>query len=112
MEPVWRWSTELACAVRVLDERDLWGTTVSAVHIPPSGRVERVPSTSLVALTERRWTADELVWRAAAGRALHLLAVGEHAGLREQRFEPLPHQLAVLERALGRDPVRLALCDE
>ncbi len=108
----WRWWTERSCAVRVLEVRDLWGTSVAEVLVPGAGTVERVLADRLAPLSSRQWVANELAWRAAAGRAIQLLANGQHAGLRERLFEPLPHQLAVLDRALGRDPVRLALCDE
>lgn len=108
----WRWWPERSCAVRVLEDRDLWGSTVSEVLVPSAGTVERVAADRLAPLSSRPWVTDELAWRAAAGRAIQLIANGQHAGLRERRFEPLPHQLAVLDRALGREPVRIALCDE
>jgi len=108
----WRWWPERSCAVRVLEDRDLWGSAVSEVFIPSAGTVERVAAERLAPLSSRPWVAHELAWRAAAGRAIQLLANGQHAGLRERLFEPLPHQLAVLDRALGSEPVRLALCDE
>jgi SNF2 family DNA or RNA helicase len=66
----------------------------------------------LLPLHQRPWDAREVGWRAAAGRAVHLAAIGESLVKGGADLDPLPHQLRVLSRALDKDPVRLLLADE
>ena len=60
----------------------------------------------------RKWSEAEVIWRAAATRALGLAAEGEPLVAALASVRLLPHQISTLERALGMNPVRLAICDE
>lgn len=99
-------------AVRMLGTEQLWGTNVATVAVPSTGRIETVATTDLMALSERIWCPDEVVWRAARGLAHRAMAAGEPLAVAQGGVEPLPHQLAVLDRALTTEPLRLLLADE
>src|SRR5690606_26883745 len=82
-------------------------------QILPSGRPPTwVGGHELTDPESRPWEVSEVAWRAAAARAAHLMARGEAVALTRGRLDPLPHQLAVLDRALSTNPVRLLLADE
>ncbi len=99
--------------VRVLERESLWGAQVATVAVPSSGRILRLASAELAPLAERPWTAAEVAWRAACGLVLRARTSGhEPLAVAAGRLAALPHQLAVLERALAHDPVRLLLADE
>lgn len=99
-----------AQTVRVLDINDLWGRR--SAQILPTGGPRWVALEGLADPEDRSWDLEEIAWRSAVGRAAHLMARGEPVALARGMLEPLPHQLAVLDRALSIDPVRLLLADE
>jgi superfamily II DNA or RNA helicase len=106
------WWADGGEAVSVLGHEELWGQSVATVVVPSTGRVERVPAAQLRPLSERAWSADEVIWRAATGLAWRAMAGGEPLAVARGGVQPLPHQLAVLDRALSTDPLRLLLADE
>jgi superfamily II DNA or RNA helicase len=98
--------------VQVLSTEQLWGADVAVVLVPSTGRVERLAADELVDLTQRRWTEPELSWRAARGLIMRSVAGGDPLAVAAGGIDPLPHQLAVLDRAMHADPVRLLFADE
>jgi superfamily II DNA or RNA helicase len=98
--------------VTILATEELWGRSIAIVVVPSTSRVERIPAAELQPLASRQWTTDEIAWRAATGLAWRSMADGEPLAVAEGGIEPLPHQLAVLERALVTEPLRLLLADE
>lgn len=110
MEAAW-WVTG-AESVHVLTEETLWGSSVSTVAIPSTGRIERVATTELRAIAERSWSPDEVAWRAASGLVQRAMAAGEPLAVARGQVDPLPHQLTVLDRAMATEPLRLLLADE
>jgi superfamily II DNA or RNA helicase len=98
--------------VTVLVIEELWGRSIATVVVPSTSRVERIPAAELQPLASRQWTSDEVAWRAATGLAWRSMADGEPLAVAEGGIEPLPHQLAVLDRALATEPLRLLLADE
>ena len=98
--------------MEVLRRAELWGHRMAEVVVPSSQRRMSVPADDVTELGARRWTAAEVVWRAASARALGLAADGEPLVTARAGVRLLPHQLATLERALRMNPVRLAICDE
>lgn len=111
MEAAW-WPAG-AEPVRVLGTERLWGVAVATVEVPSAGRIEHLPAADLRPLAERAWSGPEVAWRAASGLVARARASGRQPlAVATGRVEALPHQLAVLERALAHDPVRLLLADE
>ncbi|MYJ81136.1 MAG: helicase [Acidimicrobiaceae bacterium] len=108
----WAWLPAAGEPVEVLGRDELWGRRVDEIVVPSSQRRLRVPADEVVQLGVRKWSEAEVNWRAAATRALGLAAEGEPLVTARASVRLLPHQLATLERALGMDPVRLAVCDE
>jgi superfamily II DNA or RNA helicase len=108
--PAW-WAARSE-AVTVLATEELWGRSIATVAVPSTGRVERIPIAELQPLASRQWTSDEVAWRASTGLVWRSMAGGEPLAIAEGGVEPLPHQLAVLERALAAEPLRLLLADE
>lgn len=98
--------------VLVLSREKLWGRDLVTVVLSADGRVERVAADGVEPLAARPWHADEVVWRAANGLALRAMGSGEPLAVARGGVDPLPHQLAVLDRALAADPVRQLLADE
>lgn len=98
--------------VTILETEELWGRSIATVVVPSLGRVERVLSSDLAPVGVRAWTTDEVVWRAATGLAWLAMAEGEPLAVAAGGVEPLPHQLAVLDRAMAAEPLRLLLADE
>jgi superfamily II DNA or RNA helicase len=98
--------------VTVLATEELWGQSIATVAVPSTSLVERIPVTELQPLASRQWTSAEVAWRAATGLAWRAMAGGEPLAIAEGGVEPLPHQLAVLDRALATEPLRLLLADE
>jgi superfamily II DNA or RNA helicase len=109
---MWRWWPDGHEAVRVLTETGAGATATAQVVVPSRGVVLRVSPQSLADLATRPWLADELVWRAAAGRAIAALAPPGAAATHKPGLKPLPHQVTALERALAINPVRLLFADE
>lgn len=108
----WAWLPAAGEPVEVLRRVELWGRRIDEVVVPSSQHRLRVPADEVAQLGVRRWSAAEVAWRAAATRALGLAADGEPLVNARTSVRLLPHQMATLERALGMDPVRLAICDE
>ena len=98
--------------MEVLSHQELWGHRMADIVVLSSRRRLRVPADELTELGVRRWSHAEVVWRASAMRALGLAADGEPLVAARAGVRLLPHQMATLERALGMNPVRLAICDE
>jgi superfamily II DNA or RNA helicase len=99
-------------SVRVLERSSLWGSETALVHRPATGEVVRISGGQLSSASQRTWEIAEISWRAAACRALALMANGHIAAARSEELIPLPHQIAVVEYALARRPIRLLLADE
>lgn len=106
------WWPEGGEPVRVLGTEQLWGSSVTTVVVPSSGRIARVPSSDLLLLADRVWSPEELSWRAASGLVWRAMAGGEPLAIARGGVDPLPHQLAVLERVMSTTPLRLLLADE
>lgn len=112
MSADWRWWPDGHETVRVLAETGTGPLAVSQIVVPSRGAVERVSSPSLVDVKVRPWSGTELLWRAAAARAMAALAPPGAAATHNRSLEPLPHQVVALERALATNPVRLLFADE
>lgn len=108
----WAYYPAVAEPVEVLGRSALWGRSMVEVVVPSTQHRVRIAAEDLTELAQRRWTSGELVWRAAATRALAFAADGAPLVAARGGVSLLPHQLATLERALAMDPVRLAICDE
>ena len=108
----WAWLPAAGEPVEVLRRAELWGHRMAEVVIPSSQRRLRVPADDVVDLGVRRWSEEEVIWRAAATRALGLAADGEPLVTARAGLRLFPHQMATLERALKMNPVRIAICDE
>lgn len=108
----WRWWPDGHETVRVLAETGSGSTATVQVVIPSRGVVQRVSAASLQLIGARPWSSAELVWRAAATRAIAALAPPGAAATHNRALQPLPHQVVALERALATNPVRLLFADE
>lgn len=111
MQPAWRWWTVGHESVRSLGDAAVASPTTKVV-VPSTGSVVTVPVEQLVDIGARPWTADELTWRAVACRAISATAETGAPARVSGAFEPLPHQLVALERAMHCNPVRLLFADE
>ena len=109
---MWRWWPDGHEAVRVLSEIGARATASAQIVVPSRGAVVRVPPHELEDIVDRPWLADELVWRASAGRAIAALSPPGAAATHRPGLTPLPHQVTALERALATNPVRLLFADE
>jgi SNF2 family DNA or RNA helicase len=96
--------------VRVLETNDLWGRRSAQILVAGSPP-QWVAAEELADPADRLWEVGEIAWRSAVARAAHLMARGEPVAMARGTLDPLPHQLAVLDRALAIDPVRLLLAD-
>lgn len=110
-EDAWRWWPDGSQIVQVLNRQDLFGEVSLDVYSPSDGRVRTVAADDLVQLSERRWARQELATRALALRVLTEANTG-HPIAAGTRIDLLPHQVAILQRALRLSPVRLAICCE
>lgn len=108
----WRWWPRRHETVRVLHQTGTGAAATAQVVVPSSGTVERVAVAELGDVASRPWCPAEVVWRAAACRAIAALAPPGMAAAANRDLEPLPHQLIALERALAHNPVRVLLADE
>lgn len=111
-EREWAWLPSAGEPVEVMARSELWGREMADIIVPSTQRRRRVSAAELVDLSSRRWLAAEVVWRAAATRAVALAADGDPLVGARGRVSLLPHQISTLERALAMDRVRLAICDE
>ena len=108
----WAWIPSAGEPVEVLSRVELWGHPMADVLVPSSRRRLRVQDHEVSELGARQWSESEIIWRAAATRALELAATGETLVAARGSVSLLPHQSTTLDRALGMNPVRLAICDE
>jgi hypothetical protein len=108
----WRWWPAGYETVRVLACSGSGKTETAQIVVPSRAAVLRVAARDLVEIGLRPWMKEELVWRAAACRAIASLAPPGAAATHNRNLEPLPHQVVALERALATNPVRLLLADE
>lgn len=108
----WVWLAKAREPVEVINRTELWGRGLAEVVVPSSGRRLRVLAEELVDLASRRWSEAELLWRAAATKALAVAADGEPLVVARGGVTLLPHQSAALQRAMALEPIRLAICDE
>src|SRR5690625_1498147 len=107
----WRWWPDGQQVVQVLSEQNLFGETSIDIYAPSDGRVHTLGSGDLRDLGARPWTSRELGTRALALRVLSE-AQGTQAVAAGTRVDLLPHQVAILQRALRLSTVRLAICCE
>lgn len=109
----WVWSQEHRLAGQVLDQQALWGETVYRIWFPDQEAVHRIPAERLQPLTTARTlTADEIVYRAAAGRVADALAQDVLLAPIEAPVIPLPHQIRALASVVAGDQLRFLLADE
>lgn len=108
----WAWLRSAGEPVEVLARSELWGREMAEIIVPSTQHRRRVGVAELADLSSRRWLDAEVIWRAAATRAVALAADGDPLVGARGRVSLLPHQLSTLERALAMDRVRLAICDE
>jgi len=108
----WAWLPSAGEPVEVLARSELWGREMAEIIVPSTQHRRRVSVAELADLSSRRWLDAEVMWRAAATRAVALAADGDPLVAARGRVSLLPHQLSTLERALAMDRVRLAICDE
>jgi superfamily II DNA or RNA helicase len=99
-------------ALRVMGSRELWGHEVIDAIDLAAGLTIRLNADDLAPIGSRPWLPDEVTWRAAACRVLAARAAGQPLAAVAAGVELLPHQGSTVRRALGLDPVRLAICDE
>src|SRR5947199_207601 len=97
----WRWWSTAHEVVRVLACAGRGASETAQVVVPSRAVVRRVAARELTAVESRPWLAEELIWRAAACRAVALLAPPGAAATHSRSLEPLPHQVVALERALA-----------
>lgn len=107
----WRWWPGGRQVVRVLAEQELFGKCTADVYAPADGRVHTLDVAELTNLQRRTWSAQEVSARALALRVLSLASSGEPVAA-GAHVDLLPHQVAILQRALRLSPVRLAICCE
>ena len=105
----WRAGSE---TVRVLTQREHWGHHTVEVFIPSLRKRLHLRADELAPPSDRTWSRDELTWRAAAAKAVHILSDRQPLAMEGFDLDVLPHQIAVLDRALELDDVRLLLADE
>lgn len=106
------WWPEGRRTLRVLARTELWGRSIIEAVDSTTGVVVRIDDTEVTSLAARRWSAEEVVWRAAACRAIASAAAGSPIAAAAAGVELLPHQASTVARALDEEPVRLAICDE
>ena len=112
VERAYVWWPAARRPLRVLTRTELWGRrVVEAVDLARDTTI-RLDEAEVSDLSDRRWLADEVVWRAAACRAIAMAAEGSALAAASSNVELLPHQTLIVARALELDPVRLAVCDE
>ena len=111
MEATWRWWPRGREVVQILSEQHLFGQTTVDIYAPAEGRVHTVSAEDVVDLEGRRWGPHELAERALALRVLAEASTG-HPIAAGTSVDLLPHQAAILQRALRLEPVRLAICCE
>lgn len=107
----WRWWPGGQQVVQVLSEQNLFGEASIDIYAPSDGRVHTLDPAELGDLDAHRWTSRELGTRALALRILSE-AQGGRPVAAGTRVDLLPHQVAILQRALRMSPVRLAICCE
>lgn len=110
-EAVWSWWPEGRVVVRELEEQDVFGHLTVDTYSPATGEVLALSPDDLARLGDRDWTAAELEERLLALRVLAEAGVGNPIAA-SAHVDLLPHQLAILQRALRLNPVRLAVCCE
>ena len=97
---------------QVLDSQDIYGAASATVYSAARGSVQTVSLDDLLPIGSRTWTDDEVAERITGGRVAALALTGVPVHRRVEGFELLPHQEAILRRAMVMDPVRLAICCE
>lgn len=107
----WRWWPGGGQVVQVLNRQDLFGEVTLDVYAPADGRVHTIGDSDIVGLSQRPWRGREVTSRALALRVLSEAESG-HPIAAGARIDLLPHQVAILKRALRLSPVRLAICCE
>ncbi len=107
----WRWWPAGRQVVQVLAEQRLFGEASLDVYAPAEGRVLTLGGGNVLDLDHRHWGARELTTRALS---LRILSEGQagHPIAANSQVDLLPHQVAILQRALRLSPVRLAICWE
>jgi len=110
-ESEWRWWPEGHQVVQVLDRQELFGEVSVDVYAPGESRVRTVGGDDLLDLSMRPWRRSEILAKATALRVLSEAESG-HPIAAGTRVDLLPHQVAILQRALRLFPVRLAICCE
>jgi superfamily II DNA or RNA helicase len=107
----WRWWPDAGQVVQVLSTQDLFGEVSVDVYAPVDGRVVTVGQDDLLPLSRRPWSRRELSSRALSLRVLSEAQAG-HPLAAGTKVDLLPHQVAILQRAIRLAPVRLAICCE
>lgn len=110
-DTAWRWWPNGQQVVQILTEQHLFGETSLDVYAPAEGRVHTVCADDVLDLRHRPWQPHELTTRALSLRVLSE-AQGAQPIAAGTKVDLLPHQVAIVRRALRLSPVRLAICCE
>lgn len=109
LEVGWGWWSSHMEPIRILERRASWGGESLVVAVPSTGEVLNVGADEVSEVGEHRWLPAELAWRASVGRAVAAGATRGSSVIANQQIEPLPHQMAALEKTLAILPVRMLL---
>jgi superfamily II DNA or RNA helicase len=90
----------------------LYGQRSATVYAPINSQVCLVADSDLRPVETRGWLPAQVDWRTHACQLARLCAEGEALIAATAHVRLLPHQAAILERALAMDSVRLAICCE
>ena len=107
----WSWWPTGRLVVRELERQDIFDHVTVEAYSPAAGEVQALDADELARLAERDWTAAEVQERLLALRILAEAGTGSPIAA-SAHVDLLPHQLAILQRALRLSPVRLAVCCE
>ncbi|KRF37388.1 DEAD/DEAH box helicase [Nocardioides sp. Soil805] len=110
-EAVWSWWPGGRLVVRELERQNVFDHVTVDAYAPATGELLALGVDELTSLAERDWTAAELEERLLALRVLAEAGTGNPIAA-SAHVDLLPHQLAILQRALRLSPVRLAVCCE
>jgi SNF2 family DNA or RNA helicase len=109
----WLWSIEYHEPVQLIESRQSGHNTYYRVWRPGKDRVVFSQSTQFIPVEQATpLSREEIIYRAAAGKVLEIIAKQEILSPVNAKIIPLPHQIHALTRAFRNEKIRVLLADE
>jgi len=108
----WVWSDDFNELVKIFEIQDLWGFTSYTIFVPSKNSFFHAESKYIHPHTPDIFTKERIIFTATIAKVTNLLSESTILSPLDSKVIPLPHQLAILDKAISQGTMRYLLADE